>query len=136
MPSPTLAAATRAARASTTSSCSASGTYTRLIAEQIWPLLAKAPSKSFSAIGAGVDVVEDDRRVVAAELERDPLEVGRGRGGHLLAGRDRAGEADLAGRRVRRHPLAELVAAGDDVEHAGRQDLVEDLAHAAACCAA
>ncbi len=47
----------------------------------------------------------------------------------MLAGGHRAGEGDLAGRRVRGHPLAELVAAGDDVEHARREDLAEDLAH-------
>jgi hypothetical protein len=56
-------------------------------------------------------VVEHDRGVVATELERQPLEVGRGRGCHLLAGLDRAGEGDLARHRMRRHPGAERVAA-------------------------
>src|ERR671925_196708 len=75
----------------------------------------------------GVDVVEQDRRVVAAELEGDTLEVGRRRGRDVLAGRDRAGEADLPWDRVRAHPLAELVAAADDVQHAGRKERSKEL---------
>jgi hypothetical protein len=42
-------------------------------------------------VGAG----QHDRRVVAAELEGDPLERARRAGHHLLAGSDRAREADL-----------------------------------------
>ena len=52
MPSPTFAAAARAASASTTSSWIDSGTYTRLIAEQIWPELSNAPVNSLSVIAA------------------------------------------------------------------------------------
>ena len=45
----------------------------------------------------GVDVVEQDGRVIATELEGGPLQVGRRCGCHLLAGGHRPGEADLAG---------------------------------------
>ena len=41
-----------------------------------------------------VGVVEDDDRRLAAELEVDPLEVGRGRAGDLAAGPHRAGDRD------------------------------------------
>ena len=76
----------------------------------------------------GVGVVEHDGGVVAAELERDALEVGRGRHGHLLPRLDRAGEADLARDGMRGHPGAELVAAAHDVDDAGREDVAQELA--------
>src|ERR1035441_4000822 len=53
VPSPTLVADAWEARASTTSSYRASGTYTRLIAEHTWPLLLKAPAKMALATQAG-----------------------------------------------------------------------------------
>ncbi len=56
--------------------------------------------------------------IVPAELQGDPLEVGRGRQRHLLARLDGAGEADFPGHRVGGHPGTELVAAADHVEHA------------------
>ena len=77
-----------------------------------------------------VDVVEQDGGVVAAELERHPLEVAARRHRHALPAGDRTGEADLARRRVRRHLCAELVAAADHVDDAGGQHLVQDLAEA------
>ena len=122
MPSPTFAAEAFAASASTTSSWSASGTYTRLIAEQTWPLLANAASKSFAATSAGVGVVEDDGRVVAAELEGDPLQVGCGRQ-RRRACRWPTEPVKLTLRGVGCAVIhcPRLVAAGDDVEHAGGQ---------------
>ena len=39
------------------------------------------------------------------------------------------GEADLARHRVRGHPGTELVAAAHDVDHAGREDVAQQLAH-------
>ena len=80
-----------------------------------------------------VGVGEHDQRVVAAELEQDPLEVAAGRLGELAPGRGRAGEVEPAHERV----LDQLVAdrpglAGrvrDDVEHPrGQPRLGEDLA--------
>ena len=53
-----------------------------------------------------VGVGEDDQRVVAAELEHDPLELPAGRLGELAAGAGRAGEVEPAHVRV----LDQLVA--------------------------
>src|SRR5690606_26310967 len=75
-----------------------------------------------------VDVVENDRRVVPAELARYALQRrGRG-GGDLLPGRDRPRERDLVDAFVLGHPSAELVAAGEHVDDARRKDLPRDLA--------
>ena len=56
--------------------------------------------------GVDVGVGADDHRIRAAELERQPLEVGRGEPGDVAADRGRAGERDPAhvrdGRRARR----------------------------------
>jgi len=46
----------------------------------------------------------------------------------LLAGLDRAREADLARDGVRRHEGAEVVAAAHDVDHAWGEDLLQQLA--------
>jgi hypothetical protein len=90
------------------------------------------------AEGSGVDgvveirVVEDDERVVAAELEHDPLEVASGRLGDLPSRVRRAREVDAAHGRMfgellaDRSRLARTV--GDDVEHPRREaGLTEDL---------
>ena len=92
------------------------------------------------AEGSGVDgvveirIVEDDERVVAAELEHDPLEVASGRLGDLPSRVRRAREVDAAHGRM----LGELLAdrsrlartVGDDVEHSRREaGLGEDLPH-------
>ena len=66
-----------------------------------------------------VGVVEHDRGRLAAELERDPLELLAADGGDLAAGRGRAGERDLVDARVRDEVLADLAAGGDDVDDAG-----------------
>jgi hypothetical protein len=68
-----------------------------------------------------VSVREHDRRVVAAQLEGEPLEIGRGRRGDQLPGLHRPGEADLPHRRMPGHPCPQLVAAADHVDHPGRQ---------------
>ena len=75
-----------------------------------------------------VGVVEHDHRRLAAQLEVHPLErVGRGPGDHL-AGGDVAGERHHGDARVRDQRRAGgLALAGDDVEHAGRQDVGGDL---------
>ncbi len=70
-----------------------------------------------------VGVIEHDAGVVAAEFQRDPLQGCRRTRHHLLAGRGRAGEGDLADIRVLGHGVAEIVGVGDDVEHALRQDI-------------
>ena len=75
-----------------------------------------------------VDVRQQDGGIVAAELERDPLQILRRGAGDLLARGDGAGEGDLARHRVARHPRAELVAAGDNVDDTGRDDVAQDLA--------
>ena len=67
-----------------------------------------------------VGVVEHDRGRLAAELERDPLELLAADRGDLAAGRGRAGERDLVDARVRDQVLADLAAGGDDVDHAVR----------------
>jgi len=79
--------------------------------------------------GGRIGVIEDDGGIVAAQLQRHPLEIRGGRHGDLLAGFDRAGEADLARYRVAGHPGAQLIATADHVEHARRQDVTQQLPH-------
>ena len=68
-----------------------------------------------------VGVVEDQQRVVAAELERHALELLAGDLGDAAADRAGAGEVDHRRARVADDPLADLLVAGDDVERAGGQ---------------
>ena len=57
------------------------------MARQIWPELVKASRKIFGDDRLGIGVVEHDRRIIAAQFKRDPLQAG-GRGRHhLFAGR-------------------------------------------------
>ena len=100
----------------------------RLTAMQTWPLLTNDAKKIFLRDGFRVDVVEHDRGVVAAELERHALQRSRRAREHLLARRDGARERDLVDAGMRRHRGAELVAAGQDVDDAGGEDLVQELA--------
>jgi hypothetical protein len=73
-------------------------------------------------------VVEHDRGVVAAELERHVGDVPGGDLHDSLAARGRAREADVLDARVAHHDRAEHgVLAGDHVQHTGRQPL-SDLA--------
>ena len=83
-----------------------------------------------------VGVVEHHDRRLAAELEVDALERVGGGARDPLAGLDRAGQRDHVDVRVRDQPLAGLAGAGDDVQHALRQDLVRELARGAASSAA
>ena len=75
--------------------------------------------------GVEVGVVEDDERRVAAELERDLLQLRRALLHQQLADRRRAGEPELAHERVRRHLRADrgrvLGGAGHHGEHARGQ---------------
>lgn len=75
-----------------------------------------------------VDVLAHDARVVAGQLEDHLLE---GLGAVLqdpLADGDGAREADVVDPRVQGHLLAELGAAVEDLEHAGREDGLGELA--------
>ena len=78
--------------------------------------------------GVHVGVVEDDDRRLAAELEVEPLDlVGRGPR-DVLAGVGVAGDRDHPDLRVSDERVADRGAGpGDDVEHAGRQDVGGDL---------
>ena len=76
--------------------------------------------------GLEVGVVEDDERVVAAELERDALEPLPGERADPPAGRGRAGERDRVDVGVGDDRLADLGVAEDDVEQAlGQAGLAE-----------
>jgi hypothetical protein len=79
-----------------------------------------------------VGVRKDDDRVVAAELEHDPLQVPAGRLGELATDVRGAGEVDSAHRRMRDELVADVAGLArrvrDDVEHSLRQArLREDL---------
>lgn len=80
---------------------------------------------NFGNVGIG----EDNRRVVAAHLQRHALDrLGRRRH-DLLARRDRAREADLVDVRVVDEGWAEFVIAAQRLHETGREDLVGDLDH-------
>ena len=70
-----------------------------------------------------VHVVEHDCRIVAAELEGNPLQVGRRCDVDGRAGRDRAGERDLPWHRVSRDHSPQLVPAADHVQHPRGQQI-------------
>ncbi len=76
-----------------------------------------------------IGVVQNNRRVVAAELQRHALERSAGARHHPLAGRDRAGERDAVDAGMLGHPAAQRIAAGHGVEHARRQGGARHLAH-------
>src|SRR5436190_6239736 len=76
-----------------------------------------------------VDILEYYGRIVAAKLQSHALEI-RGRAGkNFLAGGDRSGERNLIDSRMRGHPRAKIVAAGKDVQDAGRENVAGDLSH-------
>ena len=75
-----------------------------------------------------VDVGHDDRRVVAAQLQRDPLKVSRRRLHDLLAGRRGSGEGDLGKPGVGGHQRAELVSTTDDVQNACGENIAQQFA--------
>ena len=68
-----------------------------------------------------VGVVEHDEGVVAAQLQRDPLEGTAGRRAHLTADGRRAGERDHRDVRVERERGTSLGIAGKHVQQAGRK---------------
>ena len=70
-----------AARASTCSSCRASGTRMRVWATQAWPLFMSPATLTPSATAVRVGVVEDDGGRLAAELEVHPAEGAAADGG-------------------------------------------------------
>ena len=74
-----------------------------------------------------VDVVEDEDRRLAAELEVHPLEVLGGGDRDLPAGPHAAGDGHHLGDGVAHQRPARVPVAADDVEHAGREDLPRHL---------
>jgi hypothetical protein len=80
-----------------------------------------------------IDVVENDRCVVAAELKRDAFECCGGARRHLLACRRRAREGNLADIRMLGHRVAEIVDIGDNVKHARRQDVLDKFGEPQGC---
>ena len=76
-----------------------------------------------------VGVVEHHDGGLAAELEVHPLERLRRGAGDRLAGPDRPGERDHLDQRVIDQGGSGLLAAGDDVEHPGREHVSRDLGH-------
>src|SRR5258708_4250306 len=68
--------------------------------------------------GGGVDVVEHDRRVIAAEFEEYPFDASRCVPSDGLAGRDAARKADHPGQGVANDCVADVVATGNHVHDA------------------
>lgn len=84
-----------------------------------------APSIALVELG----VVEDDVGGLAAELERARNQALGGRFGDAVADFGRTREGELVEARVVKHGLARAgAAAGDDVDDAGGEHLVEELA--------
>jgi hypothetical protein len=85
-------------------------------------IVEAAPGRSGRG-GIEVGIGEDDKRRLAAEFERDALEVGLGGVAHdQLADFGRAGEGDHVDIHVLGERLASLLAiASDNIEHAGGQ---------------
>jgi len=71
----------------------------------------------------GIDVVEDDCGIIAAEFERDALDRVRRARHHLLAGSRGTRERDLTNVGVARERAAEIIGVGNDVEHTRRQQI-------------
>ena len=90
-------------------------------AQQSWPALSKTAHGAVAAAALQVGVGEHDVGALAAQLEGDPLHLGGAAGHDPLADLGRAGEADLADRRVGDEPLPDHRAlARHDVEHVRR----------------
>ena len=73
--------------------------------------------------GLDIDVVEDDCRVVATELQRDVLDGPCRSSQHVARGLRAAGESDLAYERVSAERLTNLGVPVHDVDHPRRKDL-------------
>lgn len=74
-----------------------------------------------------IDVVADDGRVVAAQLEGDALQRAAAALHDLLAGEGRAGEADLVDARMLGEHGAQVVTAAQRLQHARREDARRQL---------
>ena len=85
------------------------------------PPITPSATSSGSASGIG------DQRVLAAEFEHHGLERVGGRLHHGAPGRHRADQRDHGDVLMRGQRRARLPAAGHDVEHAGRQDAVDQF---------
>lgn len=75
-----------------------------------------------------VDVVQDDGWIVAAKLQGDALQRGRGGCHDFLARRRAAGEADFARTGVCGHPRTEVVVAGEALEDTRWEEALAKLA--------
>lgn len=73
-----------------------------------------------------IDVVQQDRRVVAAQLQGDPGEGGRRPLGDRPPGGHRTGEGDMPDARMGGQPRTERFASGDDGQHVLGQGGGED----------
>jgi hypothetical protein len=104
----------------------ASGTYSRFIAAQVWPLLMNAPPEQALGDRLRVDVGQHDGRVVAAKLQGEPGHVPRRRLDDLHPGLDRTGEHHLADARVADQGVAHVAGPGDGGQHAGAALAVVD----------
>jgi len=83
--------------------------------------------KQLRGHGFWIDVLQDDGRIIATELERDALE-GAGSAGHdLLAAGDRSGERNLVDTGMRAHPLPAIIVAGKNIDHAWGKDIAQQL---------
>src|SRR3546814_3002573 len=76
-----------------------------------------------------VDVGHDNRGIVAAEFERQALQVLGGAFHHALAGRGRAGERDFGEARMRGHLRPAFVPARADVAQARGADVLQKTTH-------
>lgn len=91
------------------------------------PAVQQEPARAVRDGVVQVRVVEDQRRRLAAELERHALHVGRRRGGLDPAPRrGGAGEGDFGDARVVREERARGAGAGHDVDDARREARLGD----------
>ena len=95
-------------------------------------LVGERPPRPDRGRGLEVDVVQHQQRGVAAELEVHPLEVLGGEGADRPAGPGRAGEGDHPHGPLHDERLADVGAAGQDVQDpVGQARLGEDLGETA-----
>ena len=91
-------------------------------------LVGERPPRADRGRRVDVDVVEDQQRGVATELEVDPLEVLGRQGADDAAGLGRPGERDHPHGRLGDQGLADVGAAGQHVQQpVGQPGLGEDL---------
>jgi hypothetical protein len=80
----------------------------------------------------GIGVREDDDGVLAAKLQAHALEIRRGFLGDGAAGGHRPNKSNAANIRMAHKRGADLAVAGNDVDHAGGENSVTQLAQAQA----